>query len=54
MACSERAQVDKIDVAYVAHLARLYLTESETEKFQGQLEQVVQYMRKIRELLSGK
>ena len=44
----------KIDVAYVAHLARLQLTEPEIAKFQGQLEQIVSFVKKIGELdLSG-
>lgn len=38
---------DKIDVRYVAHLARLYLTEDEAATFQGQLEQVLQYVREL-------
>jgi len=42
--------VDKIDVAYVAHLARLYLTDEEIGVFQGQLEEIVGYVRKITEL----
>ena len=53
---SESGQVsgDKIDVAYVANLARLHLTEAETETFQGQLEQIVSYVHKIDDLdLSG-
>ena len=39
-----------IDVAYVARLARLHLTEPEREAFQRQLEQIVDYVRKIGEL----
>lgn len=41
---------DKIDVAYVAHLARLYLTEEEIRTFQGQMDHIVGYMKKIDEL----
>ncbi|MBA4387412.1 MAG: Asp-tRNA(Asn)/Glu-tRNA(Gln) amidotransferase GatCAB subunit C [Verrucomicrobia bacterium] len=45
---------DRIDVAYVAKLARLYLSPAEQAMFQGQLDQVVGYIRKIAELdLSG-
>ena len=41
-------------MAYVAHLARLYLSEEEIAEFQGRLEGVVDYVRKIGELdLSG-
>ena len=39
-----------IDVARVAHLARLYLTEEERQTFQGQLEQIVAYVNKINRL----
>jgi aspartyl-tRNA(Asn)/glutamyl-tRNA(Gln) amidotransferase subunit C len=45
---------DKIDVAYVAKLARMYLTPEEQAEFQGQLDQILGYVRKITELdLSG-
>ncbi len=40
----------KIDVAYVANLARLDLTADEAAEFEGQLKEVVQYMAKIGEL----
>ncbi|MFC1453496.1 Asp-tRNA(Asn)/Glu-tRNA(Gln) amidotransferase subunit GatC, partial [Verrucomicrobiota bacterium] len=50
----ESRDVDKIDVAYVARLARLDLTDDERRVFQEQLDHIVGYMRKIRELdLSG-
>jgi aspartyl-tRNA(Asn)/glutamyl-tRNA(Gln) amidotransferase subunit C len=39
-----------IDVAYVAHLARLQLSDDEIRTFQAQLEQVVEYVRQIRQL----
>lgn len=42
-----------IDVSYVAHLARLYLTDAEIETFQGQMEQIVHFVRKIDELDVG-
>jgi aspartyl-tRNA(Asn)/glutamyl-tRNA(Gln) amidotransferase subunit C len=45
-----RTDTGNIDVAYVAHLARLQLTPEETTTFQEQLEQVVGYVRKIDEL----
>jgi len=44
------ADAGNIDVAYVAHLARLYLTDEEIRTFQGQLDHVVGYVHKIREL----
>ncbi len=37
----------KIDVAYVANLARLELTEEEKAVFQPQLETIVKYVEKI-------
>lgn len=38
----------KIDVGYVAELARLELSAEEKEVFQKQLEDIVQYVEKIR------
>jgi len=40
----------KIDVAYVAELARLELSPAEKATFQQQLETIVQYVEKIGEL----
>ena len=40
----------KIDVKYVANLARMNLTEDEIATFQGQLEQIVGYVEKLTEL----
>lgn len=37
----------KIDVAYVAELARLELSDSEKNVFQSQLEDIVKYVEKI-------
>ncbi len=42
--------LEKIDVRYVANLARLYLDDSEVETFQGQMEGIVQYVKQIGEL----
>ncbi len=39
-----------IDVNYVAELARLKLTDEESQLFQSQLGTIVQYVEKIREL----
>jgi aspartyl-tRNA(Asn)/glutamyl-tRNA(Gln) amidotransferase subunit C len=39
----------EIDVAHVARLARLNLTEEETKLFQGQLRRVLEYAEKLRE-----
>jgi aspartyl-tRNA(Asn)/glutamyl-tRNA(Gln) amidotransferase subunit C len=38
------------DVAYVARLARMKLTAAETELFQKQLANVLQYVEKLREI----
>ena len=44
----------EIDVAYVARLARLALSDEEVATFQGQLGDIVEYVRKLGELdLSG-
>lgn len=40
----------KIDVAYVAHLSRLRLSADETAVFQKQLEGIVGYVNKVREI----
>jgi aspartyl-tRNA(Asn)/glutamyl-tRNA(Gln) amidotransferase subunit C len=39
-----------LDVAYIARLARLNLTEAETALFQAQLAQVLEHAAKLREL----
>jgi aspartyl-tRNA(Asn)/glutamyl-tRNA(Gln) amidotransferase subunit C len=39
----------EIDVAHVARLARLNLTEEETKLFQAQLRRVLEYVEKLRE-----
>jgi len=46
----ERAAAGGIDVAYVAHLARLHLTDEELHTFQGQLGDIVDYVRQLGEL----
>jgi len=40
----------EIDVKYVAHLARLYLTPEEEAKFGAQLGQVLGYIEKLKQL----
>lgn len=50
MSEAKQNKTDKIDVGYVAHLARLDLDEAEKVVFQGQLEQIVDLVRKIGEL----
>jgi aspartyl-tRNA(Asn)/glutamyl-tRNA(Gln) amidotransferase subunit C len=44
------AESAEIDVAHVAKLARLNLTEEETKLFQAQLARVLEYAEKLREL----
>jgi aspartyl-tRNA(Asn)/glutamyl-tRNA(Gln) amidotransferase subunit C len=44
------APVPEFDVAYIAKLARLHLTEEETQLFQSQLGDVLKYVDKIREV----
>lgn len=44
------AGVEKIDVSYVAHLARLHLSEAEVGRLQAQLEDIVGYVHKIGDL----
>ncbi len=39
-----------IDVRYVAHLARLNLTDEEAAKFQGQLESILNHVRELEEV----
>lgn len=41
---------DKMDVAYVAHLARMHLSKEEIALFQGQLDQILEYVRQLQEL----
>lgn len=50
MAQANTTESERIDVSYVARLARLYLTEEERQTFQAQLEHIVAYVHKIREL----
>jgi aspartyl-tRNA(Asn)/glutamyl-tRNA(Gln) amidotransferase subunit C len=44
------AKTSDLDVAYVAMLARLNLTDEETELFQRQLGDVLKYAEKLREV----
>jgi aspartyl-tRNA(Asn)/glutamyl-tRNA(Gln) amidotransferase subunit C len=39
-----------MDVSYVAHLARIHLADGEAELFQGQLDQVLNYVEQLGEL----
>jgi aspartyl-tRNA(Asn)/glutamyl-tRNA(Gln) amidotransferase subunit C len=44
------AASSNLDVAYVARLARINLTEDEAKTFQKQLDDVLKYVEKLREL----
>jgi aspartyl-tRNA(Asn)/glutamyl-tRNA(Gln) amidotransferase subunit C len=44
------SETAELDVAHVARLARLNLTEEETKLFQAQLGRVLEYAEKLREL----
>ena len=44
------AETSELDVAYVARLARINLTEEETHVFQKQLDDVLKYAEKLREV----
>ena len=41
---------EDIDISYVAHLARIELSEAEKAKFAAQLKDVLTYVEKLREL----
>jgi aspartyl/glutamyl-tRNA(Asn/Gln) amidotransferase C subunit len=42
--------LEHVDVAYVANLARMELSEDEISRFQGDLDKVVAYIHKLDEL----
>ena len=50
MSDSINDSASKINVAYVARLAQLDLTDAERSAFQEQLEQIVNYVRDIRQI----
>lgn len=41
---------NQMDVLYIANLARIELTDEETKLFQGQLDQVLDYVEQLNEL----
>ena len=47
---SGAAGADRIDVHYVANLARLRLTDAEAQQFQGQLDDILDYINQIRQI----
>ena len=50
MSADRTQAVDRIDVEYVAHLARLYLSADEVREYQRQLDQVIGYVQQIRSI----
>lgn len=50
MAMKFRESADRIDVRYVAGLARMALTEEEAEKLQGQLDDILAFVGELKEL----
>jgi aspartyl-tRNA(Asn)/glutamyl-tRNA(Gln) amidotransferase subunit C len=44
------SDTNHMDVSYVANLARIELTDEETKLFQGQLDQVLEYVEQLGEL----
>ena len=44
------SDTNHMDVSYIANLARIELTDEETTLFQGQLDQVLEYVDQISEL----
>jgi aspartyl-tRNA(Asn)/glutamyl-tRNA(Gln) amidotransferase subunit C len=47
MSATEKQAAAGMDVRYVAHLARLALSDEEVEKFESQLGQVLEYVRQL-------
>jgi aspartyl-tRNA(Asn)/glutamyl-tRNA(Gln) amidotransferase subunit C len=50
MGDDKEVNVPQIDVAYVAHLARLHLDDDEIKTLQPQMEEIVGFVKKIDEL----
>ena len=50
MSGDDAQSVDRIDVEYVARLARLALTAEEVSEYQRQLDQVMGYVQQIRSI----
>ncbi len=44
------ANTESIDVKYVAHLARMQVTDAEAHRFQAQLDHVLEHVRALSEL----
>lgn len=50
MSDQRKQAAEHMDVRYVAHLARLDLTDAEAERFQSQLDQIVAYFNALRSI----
>jgi aspartyl-tRNA(Asn)/glutamyl-tRNA(Gln) amidotransferase subunit C len=50
MSALKTTDVGRMDVAYVAHLARLHLSPVEIQTYQKQMDDILGYVRKIGEL----
>lgn len=50
MAKPHKSNTEGIDVGYVAHLARLRLTDAETAKLQGQLDHILAYVDELKKV----
>ena len=50
MSGSTPPKADKIDVSYVANLARMRLTPDELRQFQTQLDRLLDYFKELRDL----
>ena len=48
MSDDKKHQAERMDVRYVANLARLDLTDAEAERFQAQLDHIVAYFNELR------
>lgn len=49
-ATDNAAKTERMDVSYTARLARIELTPEEAARLQAQMDQILVYIRKIREL----
>jgi len=50
MATEFKETTEHIDVGYVAHLARLQLADDEKQRYQQQLDQILDYAKELNEL----
>jgi len=50
MSTTPQSSSEHMDVEYIAHLARIHLTEEEITSFQSQLDDVLAYVDQLKEL----